>query len=743
MRLAFLLSLLSSVQSLNSTLIAVSSTTTSGNGPPYPITSQQSSGGTAGSVIAPTGANASANWTAVKTVASQLTGTRILLSMPLPSLATIITGTAGSQVVTETFVPHIFPQYSTISGTITTTTTLTAGASPCTVVVGPGGVGWMPYRQASGAPELLPPFVLPPSAVAALDSEQSTSDGDRSASVPLGTGDSSRSLPSGVGLNASSSSSTQSSSRSPVSVGVTSSSVFHGTDISASGVSSSRSSLGNESTRSSVSSSSPGTSGSLGKTTQSASITSTAALALSSYPDIYPISYVTTAFNNPSQSITTLSVSGAAAIVYNKKTLPGLSTITAPTTIKSSVVETDKAGKMSTFIGGIVVGPGGVYWDPPGLPPIPPFPHISPPCVWPFCTGGGGGGGGGSDPPGDPDGNDRRTQDPSNKSEQSSSTPGSSTSSKWSPSSQSSVSSSLSSSSSRSCSSSTVTDYWVSCASDASSACSTYSSSLVSGCSVSAVTTTTTSACSLGAQVSADPTFAEFDYANEEYPVLRLGYSHTVQWTYTVAEIAASGVVVGGAAGASSGSTSSTNTSQSASPITSPSMSFATSPGSGASTTFSATATTNRPSSMSGRTSGGTTKLPSATGKPLCVPFADPDSGVANVCQCSSGTSFATLSMLTRSSDYCGYTSFPSPSPTPPPSSNTNPYPFTYTDLISGPFVGCKSFSLGTPAVLSILSAKEIVQPLALFLRFMTTTHLQLQLLPRHLVSLPQRLHLH
>lgn len=49
---------------------------------------------------------------------------------------------------------------------------------------------------------------------------------------------------------------------------------------------------------------------------------------------------------------------------------------------------------------------------------------------------------------------------------------------------------------------------------------------------------------------------------------------------------------------------------------------------------------------------------------------------------------------------------------------------------------------LATPAVLSIPSAKEIVQPLGLIPRFMTTTHRQLQLLPRHLDALLQRLHL-
>lgn len=65
---------------------------------------------------------------------------------------------------------------------------------------------------------------------------------------------------------------------------------------------------------------------------------------------------MTTAFNNPAQTITTLSVSGTAAIIYSKETFPGFSTITAPVTIQTSVLETEQGGKTSTFIGGIVVG---------------------------------------------------------------------------------------------------------------------------------------------------------------------------------------------------------------------------------------------------------------------------------------------------------------------------------------------------------------------------------------------------
>lgn len=191
--------------------------------------------------ISPTqGTNVSAAPSVIRSGAPQPTSNGTVPSLPLPSLATIITGTAGSQVVTETFVPHIFPQFNTLSEIITTTTTLTAGGSPVTVVVGPGGVGWAPYHEPSGAPELLPPSVLPPSAVALLDSENAATTGIGSTSVPPGTGISSRSIPLGTGVSASSSSSTGSSLQGPIETGAaTSSNSPVSTGISASSDSSS------------------------------------------------------------------------------------------------------------------------------------------------------------------------------------------------------------------------------------------------------------------------------------------------------------------------------------------------------------------------------------------------------------------------------------------------------------------------------------------------------------------------
>ena len=366
--------------------------------PPFLIRSSQSSSSNSGHTIVTAGGTGGfQSSTAIGTGGPRSIST-VVTPFPLPSLATIITGTVGSQVVTETFVPHIFSQYTAISGTITTTATLTSVSSPVTVVVGPSGVGWAPYHQTSGVPQLLPPSILSPSVVAAADSTNSTAAGVPSASVPLGIGVSSPSVPLGTGMSTSNSFVVTSSHRDSIRNGSSFLIVPLVTGIGAPNLSSSRvlsgTGLGGSSLSSIGSSAqslltgSTSTLGGITKTTQPASISGSASPGASTDATVVPISYVTTAFNNPSQTITTLSISGQAAVIYSKETFPALSTITAPTTIQTTVVETEKDGKTRTFIGGIVVGPGGIYWGPPDLPSIPPLPGISPPCIRPFCTGG-------------------------------------------------------------------------------------------------------------------------------------------------------------------------------------------------------------------------------------------------------------------------------------------------------------------------------------------------------------------
>ena len=682
--------------------------------PSYPTTLLEAQGNSGDATVTPSGTKSPTS--------SSNDGSSA--SLPLPSLATIITGTIESQTIVETFVPHIFPEYTTISTTITTTTSLTSGGGLVTVVVGPSGVGWAPYREPSNVPELVPPSILPPSAVAAYDDFSASIEGVSSTLVLPRTGVSSSSIPLQTGISASDPSVNTSSRQSLTRTGPTLSSVSLrtsprssslansttiplGTGVSSSNLSSSRISLGTRfsgfsrtSSGSSAPSLSNGGAPSSGITSGIAPPTSTSQKSLlesTTVVAIVPVSYVTTAFNNPSQTITTLSLSGQAAVIYSKETFPGLSKITSPTTIQTSVVETKNGGKTCTFVGGIVIGPGGVYWGPPGLPSLPPFPGISPPCIWPFCTGGGGGGG--SNPPGDPDppppytpddpntpdSNDPKTQtDISNQNSQPSSTQHPSTLSN--PSSSSSASSVTSSAS---CSAQTVTDYWVNCASGALTSCSTYSSAAVSGCSVTAATSTTASACPNGASASPDPTMAGFDYSNE-YPVLNPGFSSDVQWMYTVANIVDSGVIVGSASAVPSSVASGNQTTLASTPSR---ISSSAIPGSGVLTTL--LTTTHPPSSTIGGSGSMTSTVAKSFTPSFCENFANPDNGVPGECQCSSGTLYTTLPIPTGQSNQCGYTVLRSPAPTPSPTASSNSNLYIYTDSISGPVIACKSSSVG------------------------------------------------
>ena len=132
-------------------------------------------------------------------------------------------------------------------------------------------------------------------------------------------------------------------------------------------------------------------------------------------------------------STTTLSASNGAVLVYSMQTFADLTTLTGgPILVQTSVTETESDGHHTMFIGGVWVGPGGRYWGPPGLPKVEGtginLPKISPPCIWPFCSGrvtddGGGGGDPGGDPPPayDPDPDDPSTSATTSQSSLSSS----------------------------------------------------------------------------------------------------------------------------------------------------------------------------------------------------------------------------------------------------------------------------------------------------------------------------------
>ena len=188
-----------------------------------------------------------------------------------------------------------------------------------------------------------------------------------------------------------------------------------------------------------------------------------------------------------------------------------------------------------------------------------------------------------------------------------------------------------------------------------------------------------------------EPTMDGFDYTGE-LPVLKLNYTSDIQWTYTVAEIVASGVIIGNT---SAGPSNSTSTSQGFGTMTPTGTDSSAILSSGVPSTTMLTITTS-PSSARGSNSATIKNTASSTAPlSLCENFADPDNGVSNICQCSSGTTVTKLPLLTGRPDQCGYTTLPSPAPTPAPTSNSNPHPYTYTDIESGIIIACKSSSTG------------------------------------------------
>ena len=82
-------------------------------------------------------------------------------SQPGASSQTVVTGTVGSQTITEIFVPTTISSLASLASTITSTIT-GAQSSTETLVIGPGGVAWTPLSQApSRVPQLNPPTIPP------------------------------------------------------------------------------------------------------------------------------------------------------------------------------------------------------------------------------------------------------------------------------------------------------------------------------------------------------------------------------------------------------------------------------------------------------------------------------------------------------------------------------------------------------------------------------------------------------
>ncbi len=200
------------------------------------------------------------------------------------------------------------------------------------------------------------------------------------------------------------------------------------------------------------------------------------------------------------------------------------------------------------------------------------------------------------------------------------------------------------------------------------------------------------------------------DYSNGEYPILNdpdFVAPASIVWTYTVAEIVPTGVIIGIGSNpiSSSKSTIKTSTSKTSSSRSSRAESrTGASSSSSAKGSSSTTKTTLAAVVPKPATSSSSSAAPKA---PICENFSDPDQTIAGYCQCSTTTTsggasvtlFTTLSHL-NGANQCGYTSFPIPSHTPRPSSskNTVAYPYTYTDILSGPIIACKSSTLQNAA---------------------------------------------
>lgn len=78
-------------------------------------------------------------------------------SVPLPPGVTVLSTTINSRVYSETFIPTTLSKYATLASTLTISN-INSESSSAPLVIGPGGVAWVPLNQRSGnIPDLSPP----------------------------------------------------------------------------------------------------------------------------------------------------------------------------------------------------------------------------------------------------------------------------------------------------------------------------------------------------------------------------------------------------------------------------------------------------------------------------------------------------------------------------------------------------------------------------------------------------------
>lgn len=236
-------------------------------------------------------------------------------------------------MITETFVPTTYRQFTTVTGIITTSIVDAQGAT-VTVVVGPSGVAWTPFNRPTSALAISPPSALPLAAGNTKASNQPGTSSQPGQTVVTGTVGSLTITEifvptkfSALVSLASTITSTTTDAQSSIKTLVIGPGGVAWTPLSQapSGVAQLNPPTippGNINTAFLTRAGSSPTITSALNTGQSSSVTASAAAQSSA----------SGAFDDPNQSETTIII-GGTTLHYSKETIQSLSTITAPTTI--------------------------------------------------------------------------------------------------------------------------------------------------------------------------------------------------------------------------------------------------------------------------------------------------------------------------------------------------------------------------------------------------------------------------
>lgn len=364
---------------------------------------------------------------------------------------------------------------------------------------------------------------------------------------------------------------------------------------------------------------------------------------------------ITGAFANPSQSETTIVIGGVMQHL-SKKTFSDLTTLTAPTTITTPMVETNSDGSKFTISAAIIiVGPGGAWWNG----GTGGFGIHGPSCIWPFCPPGGGGdvgGGGSGNDPKDPNtpGSNEQPSDPDHPDDNQSQSQQQSTNQPTSTGQTTGTTSSASpSSSSASCTLSTiVSDCVVSCATStgaSSATCSTSCAAAITACSAQGTTQYTTASGDSCTKPSGWANVGDGDDFSDYQPLGSAGIA-----TPHSGDAGSTSAGTGSVSGSNTAGVTETNnaTSTGTNPA-GPTSSTAAGPGPSASGT-TATPTTGSPSTSSAPAT--TSSVP----PPDCMADGAPWYSPTSWCDCGATAKYPTLPPVSgQTSANCAYTQLP------------------------------------------------------------------------------------